>query len=149
MSLFVRPPSPPPRVATPPLQYPSLPLPPRTTRKSKSCVDIRVHNHQPPPSSPRSQRSKHHGPRSPSLTSAVPYRSPPATPALATPPPPVPPIPAFLLAQPVAPKLAPPPPSAPKRLRTTSEHPLKKPPSTALMACTRFMPFRKSSTAVR
>ncbi|KAL0949419.1 hypothetical protein HGRIS_009480 [Hohenbuehelia grisea] len=72
----------------------------RTLRKPSSLRMLEVS----PPSTPRSlplpspTRSTHSSTRSRrTLSNAIPYRSPPASPTIASPPPPVPPVPALLL----------------------------------------------------
>ncbi|KAJ3835299.1 hypothetical protein F5878DRAFT_315827 [Lentinula raphanica] len=125
-SIFSRPVSPPPRALSPDLgALNPLPLPPaRSKRMSERATTTTITRSAPrplrrpskgilkptPPSSPASPHSFTSSSSSSSSTSsthslshrrslqfAIPYRSPPASPTLASPPPPVPPIPAFVL----------------------------------------------------
>ncbi|KAF5390664.1 hypothetical protein D9757_002678 [Collybiopsis confluens] len=104
MSIFARPHSPPPRAISPSLPpLNPLPLPPARTRNpSLRKTPSRGILKPTPPSSPSapifpSSTHTHTLTHRRSIQFAVPYRSPPASPTLASPPPPVPPIPAFAL----------------------------------------------------
>ncbi|KIK68005.1 hypothetical protein GYMLUDRAFT_36817 [Collybiopsis luxurians FD-317 M1] len=185
LSIFTRPHSPPPRAVSPAFPtFNPLPLPPARPKKMSDRSALsnsyqrqtppRIRNtpsrgilkHTPPPSptsptsisssSSSSRASTHTLSHRRSLQFAVPYRSPPASPTLTSPPPPVPPIPAFALdgasgvrassvghsVTPSASTLSPPPTRSPRR------EPREGPGSSnGGMTCTEFMSMRGAQTA--
>ncbi|KAG5342505.1 hypothetical protein C0989_000633 [Termitomyces sp. Mn162] len=170
MSIFARPPSPPPRQPSPELHYSPLPSPHARARHRtlsshtdsapatppglpvpkprKAILTVRSLNDL--PSSSRSLV-----PHRRSLSTAIPYRSPPPTPTVVSPPPPVPPIPTFALSPPTPIKSCPRPAaitpihlpdldSVPPLPEPTAKQPSPTRQHKVAMTCLRFFSLRNS-----
>ncbi|KAG6830827.1 hypothetical protein H0H92_014479 [Tricholoma furcatifolium] len=152
MSIFTRPASPPPRQPSPELLYSPLPLRSRNRTLSNSqprpapkkpILTVRSYNdlasraiHSPPPtprSLPPTLTPDYHHRRT--LSNAIPYRSPPPSPTISSPPPPVPPIPAFVLSPPDNPR---------SRNLSSSKKPSLKPRIQGI-TCLRFFSIRNNA----
>ncbi|KAF9076790.1 hypothetical protein BDP27DRAFT_701194 [Rhodocollybia butyracea] len=157
-SIFSRPVSPPPRSVSPDVSAFTALSPPMRSKKLPERPESQSHKPHTLRSTPSksilkptqpsssstptsvSFRSNHTLTHRRSIQLAIPYRSPPPSPTLASPPPPVPPIPAFVLDCP-APRRTPtqslPPP--PRPTRSPRRELRDVPPAGHGMTCSQFM----------